>query len=525
MIPISGNTKLLNNQKSTSSFFLILKNVSKRYGGVTALEDVDFDINKGEVHCLVGENGSGKSTLVKIITGVVEPEPGAEIIIENKPVNFLTSFEAFQKGIHVVHQDLSLFPNLSVAENISSHSYIEKGSVFVKWEDIENEALEVMNRLSVELDPSLEVGKLSVADQQLVAICRAIASEAKLIILDEPTSSLTWKEVNRLFNFIDDLKARGIATLFISHRLDEVLEVGERITVLRNGKKVGTFIRKDLDKYKLITLMVGKKLSVTGPQTRVERAKVVLKVQNLSKRGQYHNVSFSLHKGEVLGIIGPRGAGRTELALSLFGLNPPDTGQIYIEGKQVLIKSNRDAIKLGIGYLPENRLVQGLVLEQSVENNVVITNLDKVIDNVGLVDNKRKGELAKNAVETFNIKVSGIGTPVRTLSGGNQQRVVLAKWILTAPKILILDSPTNGIDVAAKESIHELIASLSKKGVSIILISDEETEIMQNCPRALVMKEGQIVGEYSTSKISEEDLRKKIREAGKDEEDSPKAIS
>ncbi|MGC8777758.1 MAG: sugar ABC transporter ATP-binding protein [Candidatus Caldatribacteriaceae bacterium] len=492
--------------------FLQLRNVSKRFGGVQALEKVDFEILLGEVHALVGENGSGKSTLVKIATGVLEPEAGAEVIIGGKRITALTPFEAHHLGIHVVHQDLSLFPNLSVAENIASHFYLEGFRSFVDWKKIQERSAEVMERLGISLPLDVEVRKLSIADQQLVAICRAIAGSARLLILDEPTSSLTWKEVNRLFTFIRGLKEKGIAILFISHRLDEVLEIGDRVTVLRDGKKVGTFPTRELNQSELSFLMTGKRLSFSRSTRAHETAPEVLRVEHLSRTNQYRDVSFTLRKGEVLGIIGPRGSGRTEMALSLFGLNPPDTGKLYVEGKAFRGASVQEAINAGIGYVPENRLLQGLVLDQSVENNLVVTVLKKLLEKSRLLSPQKKRDFARQMIRDFGIKAPDVEVPVRSLSGGNQQKVVLAKWILTEPKILILDTPTHGVDIGAKENIYQSIIELTEKGLSIVLISDEEQEVMMVSDRVLVMKSGRIVGEFDTRSITEEDLRRKVRE-------------
>ncbi|MGQ9746707.1 MAG: sugar ABC transporter ATP-binding protein [Candidatus Caldatribacteriaceae bacterium] len=492
--------------------FLQLRNVSKRFGGVQALENVDFEILRGEVHALVGENGSGKSTLVKITTGVLEPEAGAEIIVSGKKTAALTPFEAYRLGIHVVHQDLSLFPNLTVAENIASHFYLEGFRSIVNWKKIRERSAEVMEQLGITLPLDTEVQKLSIADQQLVAICRAIAGSAKLIILDEPTSSLTWKEVNRLFAFIKGLKNQGIAVLFISHRLDEVLEIGDRVTVIRDGKKVGTFPAQELNQSELSFLMTGKRLSFSKSARTKEITSQVMKVEKLSRGGQYSDISFSLHKGEILGIIGPRGSGRTEMALSLFGLNPPDSGQIYVEGKEFRGESVQKAIELGIGYVPENRLLQGLVLDQSIENNLVVTVLKRLLEKSKLIDPAKKREFARKTVRDFGIKASDVEAPVRSLSGGNQQKVVLAKWILTEPRILILDTPTHGVDIGAKESIYQSIIELTEKGLSIILISDEEQEVAMMSDRVLVMRGGRIVGEFDTHSMTEDDLRKKVRE-------------
>ena len=494
------------------SHFLILRNINKNYGGVKALEKVDLDIMEGEIHCLVGENGSGKSTLVKIITGVVKPEPGGKIEIKGESFEFLDPLTSFLKGIHVVHQDLSLFPNLSVAENIAIHEHVMKKSGLVNWKRIYEVADRVMKRLGIYIDPYIQVEKLSVADQQLVAICRSLASDAKLMILDEPTSSLTSREVERLFSILRDLKSRGISILFISHRLDEVLDIGERITVLKDGKKVGTFRKEELDKKKLTYLMTGRELAFVRRSKGLEKKVPILKVENLTKYGQFENVSFELHSGEILGLIGPRGAGRTELALSLFGMNPPDSGRIFVEGKEVSFKSNRDAIKHGIGYVPENRLTQGLVLEQSVKNNLVITILERILNDFRLIDEERKNKVAEEMVRKFGIKTAGMDVAAKTLSGGNQQKVVLAKWISTAPKILILDGPTMGIDVAAKESIYRLVSKLANEGIAVLFISDESSEVTANCDRIMLMKNRKIVGVFKKDEISEEELERRIKE-------------
>lgn len=489
--------------------FLEVKNINKSYGGVIALSNVDLVIKKGEIHCLIGENGSGKSTLVKIITGVVEPELGGEIIIEGVKFSKLTPLEAFKRGIQVVHQDFSLFPNLSVAENISIAQYIKHSSP-ISWIEMKKIAKETMDKLEIKLPLDVSVGTLPIAEQQLVAICRALASEAKLIIMDEPTSSLTREEVVHLFKILRGLKERGISILFISHKLDEILEIGERITILRDGKKIATLNKDETNKQKLTYLMTGKEIFYQKYSYKPDENEVVLEVKNLSKRGQFKNISFKLYKGEVLGIVGPLGSGKTELALSLFGMNPPDSGEIYINGKLVELNSNIDAINYGIGYTPEDRLNQGLVLNQSVENNITITILKKLLNRLKLIDSLRKRETAKEAIRKLNIKVPSIDAPLKNLSGGNQQKVVIAKWFLIQPQILIMDSPTIGIDVLAKNSIYETIRELSSHGVSIILISEEIPEILNNCNRILVMRKGKITGEFSSEKMTEEELYQKV---------------
>ncbi len=492
-----------------NEIFLEVKNINKSYGGVIALSNVDLAIKKGEIHCLIGENGSGKSTLVKIITGVVEPELGGEIIIEGVKFSKLTPLEAFKRGIQVVHQDFSLFPNLSVVENISIAQYIKHSSL-ISWIEMKKIAKETMDKLEIKLPLDVSVGTLPIAEQQLVAICRALASEAKLIIMDEPTSSLTREEVAHLFKILRSLKERGISILFISHKLDEILEIGERITILRDGKKIATLNKDEANKQKLTYLMTGKEIFYQKYSHKPNESEIVLEVKNLSKRGQFKNISFKLYKGEVLGIVGPLGSGKTELALSLFGMNPPDSGEIYVNGKLVKLSSNIDAINCGIGYIPEDRLNQGLVLNQSVENNITITILKKFLNRFKLMDSLRKKETAKEAIRKLNIKVPSIDAPLKNLSGGNQQKVVIAKWFLIQPQILIMDSPTVGIDVLAKNSIYETIRELSSHGVSIILISEEIPEILNNCNRVLVMRKGKITGEFFSEKMTEEELYQKV---------------
>ncbi len=489
-----------------------LSNVSKRYGGVMALHGVAFDIRIAEVHCLVGENGSGKSTLVKIITGVVQPEPGARIEIEGTPVRSLDPLGAMKRGIHVVHQDLSLFRNLSVAENIHLPFITERSAFAVNWRATRAAARAVLDSMGVKIDPRETLGELSVADQQLVAICRAIASNAKLIILDEPTASLTSADTARLFDFIRGVKAKGISTIFISHRLDEVLEIGDRVTILKNGVLLGTWPAGDLDRDRITSLMTGREISALQPAPAAQ-GEEVLRVEGMTRHGQFRDVSLSLRRGEVVGLIGLRGAGRTELAHCIFGLTQADSGSIWISGKKARITNNREAMELGIGYVPENRLLQGLVLPQSIANNLALSNLRKVVDAWGLVESPRKRQFAEEAVKDFGVVAASVDEPVSDLSGGNQQKVVLAKWIRRAPKILILDSPTNGVDVGARDSIHRLIEELAAGGMGVLLISDEESEILRTCSRILVMKTGRIAGEYRASEITEQELRERIRAA------------
>lgn len=487
--------------------FLVMKNICKRFTGVQALDSVDFSISKGEIHCLVGENGSGKSTLIKIISGVEQPDDGSQIYIEGEHIESFQSIDTIKKGIEVIYQDLSLFPNMTVSENIALSQIIEKGSKLYKWSEIRRISKEAMDKIKVKLPMDEKIGNLSVADQQLAAICRALTSDLRLLIMDEPTSSLTRKEVDSLFSVIMDLQKRGIATLFVSHKLNEIFQIAEKVTVLRDGKKIGSFNRDELDNEKLTLLMTGKKIEYSQYQAQTNIQEVLLEVKNLSKDRNFKDISFKLYPGEILGITGLLGSGRTELALSLFGMKKPDSGEIYINEKQVQINSVQDAIRLGIGYLPENRLVQGLIMEQSIGKNIIVTIIERLRNKFRIIDKKKLDKSSEQGVSDLDIRIPSIESAVSTLSGGNQQRVVLAKWLSTEPKILILDGPTIGIDVAAKRSIHEIIRRLAKNGIGIIIISDEVPEVVPNCSRILLMRKGRIIREFEASQTTEEELQ------------------
>ncbi|MBN1922776.1 MAG: sugar ABC transporter ATP-binding protein [Anaerolineae bacterium] len=492
--------------------FLSLSNVSKHYAGVTALKQVDFEINPGEIHCLVGENGSGKSTLIKIISGTVHPDPGAEIKIAGEVVHGAQAIDAIHKGIQIIYQDLSLFPNLTVAENIALSQVVASRSHVVRWKTLDRIAREAMARIKVHLPLDALVGEISLAEQQLVAICRAFTSDVRLLIMDEPTASLTRKEVDALLSVVQEMQARDIATIFVSHKLDEVLRVADRVTVLRDGHKVGTYPSGELNDEKLTQLMTGKTVTYvpyTPPQSP-ETQEPVLEVRDLSKRGYFKNVSFQLYPGEIVGLTGLLGSGRTELALALFGVHQPDSGETLFKGRPVRFRSILEAMRNGLGYVPEDRLTQGLVMNQAVGKNITLTILDSLRNSAKLLDPRKVQESIQRWVKDLAIKVPSVESPVQTLSGGNQQRVVLAKWIATNPKVLILDGPTIGIDIAAKFAIHEIIRELAHRGLAILLISDEIPEVLQNTNRLLVMHKGYVAGEFVSSQTSVKDVQELI---------------
>lgn len=499
--------------KTMADLFLSMHNVSKRYTGVQALDAVDFDIRQGEIHCLAGENGSGKSTLIKIVSGVVQPEPGAEISIGGTTVTHQSSIESMRLGVEVIYQDLSLFPNMTVAENIALNEVIEEKSRFVVRQKEKQIAKDAMERVGVDLPLAELVGDLSMGDQQLVAICRALTSDVRLLIMDEPTTALTQNEVQGLFRVVRDLQSQGIASLFVSHKLGEIFEIAERVTVLRDGKKVGTYACSELDDDKLSVLMTGQTIDYTPYVFESESHEPLLEVQNLSRKNNFADISFSLAAGEVLGITGLLGSGRTELALALFGMNKPDSGQALLNGCPLKMRSPSGSVRAGIAYVPENRLVQGLIMPQSVGRNILITTIRKMHARLGFIDREKFNHGVDEWVNRLAIKVPSPESPVQTLSGGNQQRVVLAKWMATNPRVLILDGPTVGIDVAAKSAIHAIIRDLAEKGVGVIIISDEVAEVYGNCNRVLVMSRGRIKAEFTVAKTSAQEIQDAVQKA------------
>ena len=489
--------------------FLEMSGISKRFGGVHALRDVDLTLEVGEVHCLVGENGSGKSTLIKIISGVEAPERGGRIAISGTEYPKLNPVRSTHCGIQVIYQDLSLFPNLNVAENIAMAHHLG-GLRSVDWPAMRAIAIAAMAKVGVELDPETKVSDLSIAGRQLVAICRALAADAKLLIMDEPTASLTRHEVDALIKLVSELKRTGICIVFVSHRLDEVLEIAERVTVLRDGMKVGTFAAENINDRKLSHLMTGKAFDYQVQVRGVAAGPVVLEVEGLGRDGDYHDVSFQLRAGEIVGLTGLLGSGRTELALSLFGMNPPDRGTIALEGRRIALKTNADAMDLGIAYVSEDRLTLGLILDQSISANITLTVLERLADAFGLIRARARQIHVERWVAELAIKVSNPENPVKTLSGGNQQRVVLAKWMATNPRVLILDGPTVGVDISAKDGIYEVIQRLAREGVAVLMISDEIPEVLYHSHRVLVMREGRVTFDVPAEHTSEDALRQAV---------------
>jgi simple sugar transport system ATP-binding protein len=489
-----------------ADLFLEAKGITKTFEGVKALDNVDISIGKGEIHCLVGENGSGKSTLIKIIGGVHKPDSGSIVIngVESKNLN---SIESIRSGVQIIYQDLSLFPNMSVAENIAMNQMLESNNQVINWGTVRAEAKKALEEIGEDIDLDERVENIPIARKQIVAISRALTQNARLIIMDEATSAITKDEVNHLFEVIAKLQKKGISILFVSHKLNEVFEIAERVTIIRDGKKVGDYPASELDNDRLVFLMTGQNFKVEPYTLNTAGAETVLSVKGLSKAGQFSNISFELKRGEILGITGLIGSGRTEMALSLFGLNLPDSGEIRVKDKLTKINKPQDAISSGIAYLPEDRLTEGLFVEQSIGNNIIITILDEFLNKLNVLVKSRQDKAKNDWIKKLAIKTPSHLAPANSLSGGNQQRVVIAKWLAINPVVFILDGPTIGIDIGSKHNIHEIIRNLAREGMAIIMISDEIPEILENCNRVLIMAKGKIVKEIpDASKVNAEEI-------------------
>lgn len=480
--------------------------ISKVFGGVHALDNVSFEVDIGEIHCLAGENGSGKSTLIKIATGVYTPESGAELEYFGKTEVSVTPSAARRQGIAVIWQDLALFPEMTVGENIAFDTLLGNRPRLVNYGAIRDVAAAALARLDVDLDLGARLRTLPIAARQVVAIARALASDARLIFMDEPTASLTQTETDSLLTVVRKLSKAGVAVVFVSHRLAEVLDVASRVTVLRDGKLVGVYPTTGMSQSRLTELMTGKTFEKVIAARDTSAGRVILEVDSLARRDEFSDVGFVIRAGEVLGLTGLIGAGRTELGHTLFGMTIPDHGTMQLEGRELHLKSNRDAIDVGISYVSEDRLALGLVQPQSIADNIVLPVLDRISRPDGLLSLPKKHALVQKWLSKLAIKIGRPEDAVATLSGGNQQRVVLAKWLATNPKLLILDCPTVGVDVGARAGIYKIIRDLAHDGIAILLISDEVTEVYFNSDRILHMAGGRVAGEFDPRRISLREL-------------------
>lgn len=488
---------------------LEVRNISKSFIGVRALRQIDVKINSGEIHCFAGENGCGKSTLVKCISGVYTPDQG-EIIINGTSYSSLSPAEAMEQGIQVIYQDLSLFQHMSAAENIAISTLKFKRRRLIDWEEVHAIAEQQLKRIGVEMDLDTPVGEMSIANRQMVAICRALAQNAKILFMDEPTTALTRTEVQRLMGVMLDLKKKGLAIIFISHKLDEVFAVADTITIFRNGEKIGDFLSSELNEKRLSYYMTGREIEYSHyKKKQKDESTPVLSVRHLTRRGQYENVSFDVQKGDIVGLTGLLGSGRTELAMTLFGMNPAQSGTVSVNGRTVSIKNPMQAKKYGIALLPEDRFTEGLFIERAIRENVSSAIIDQLCRH-DILNRKQEAQKAKDCVHEFNVRTPSIETVIGSLSGGNQQKVVIGKWAAMNPSVFIMDTPTVGIDIGSKSEIYNQIHRFAEAGMSILLISDEIQEIMANCNRVIVMSHGKCVRTFDEEDMERSGIDKEI---------------
>jgi rhamnose transport system ATP-binding protein len=487
---------------SETSPVLQLNGISKRFGAVQALTDVDLDLFANEVHALVGENGAGKSTLVKILAGIHRPDAG-HMKLNGQELVLSGPAAARHLGIAVIHQHPNLFPDLTVAENVFAGRLPRNRVRGVDWGELNRKAERLFANLGVKQSVSVPVRGLSVADQQLVEIAKALSLDARVLVMDEPTASLSSREVNRLFTIIRQLRDRGVAILFVDHRMEEVFEIADRVSVLRDGRHVITAPISELTPADAIRHMVGRRLETLFPKQEATIGEVALEVRGLARRGVFSDVSFQVRHGEILGLAGLVGAGRTEVARVLFGIDRADAGEVLVAGKHADIKSPNDAMQLGIVYVPEDRHEQGLVLDFSIAANVSLP-IVKRLSHFLVVDRAQEAHLAADYSKQLQVRSTGVDQAASGLSGGNQQKVVIAKWLATKPTVLLLDEPTQGVDIGAKAEVHRIISQLAAQGMAIVLISSELLEVLGMADRIVVLHEGRVAAEFGRDDASQE---------------------
>lgn len=487
-----------------------MRGITKRFGGVTALDDVSLSIMPGEIHCLAGENGSGKSTIIKVMSGVYQPD-GGEILIDGKPAGALDPVKSTAAGIQVIYQDFSLFPTLSVVENLTINTFLHEGARLIDRKRARKLAREVLDRLGVDLPLDAAVEKLPTSGRQLVAIARAVLAEARLIIMDEPTTALTGREVERLFRITRDLQDHGIAILFVSHKMREMLDLSEKLTVLRNGRKVAEGPITDFDEAAITRAMTGRDLEYAHYEVAPPSGTPRLELRDVSVTDNLFDVSLSVWPGEVVGVSGLIGSGRTELALAAFGMMPPDQGQVLVDGQNVTPQSVQDAIEAGIAYVPEDRLSEGLFLTRSIRDNSIVSSIRRFAPGLWL-DRKAAAAATRDMFDRMTIAAPSPEVPVGTLSGGNQQRVMIGRWLMTGAKVLILNGPTVGVDVGSKATIHGIIHDMARdEGLAVLMISDDVPELVHNCNRVVTLVQGRITAELSGDDLTEDALNESLR--------------
>jgi rhamnose transport system ATP-binding protein len=496
------------NQQSTAeptTPIIALAGASKSYGAVRASRDVSIALHSGEVRALAGENGAGKSTIVRMLAGVQRPDEGA-VLVDGEPVTFHGPADARDAGVAVIYQEPTLFPDLSVAENVMMGRHPLGAMRRIDRGALHRSVQELMDRLGVKLDPEQPVRGLSIADQQLVEIAKALSFEARVLIMDEPTAALSGHEVERLFGVVRTLRERGAAVLFISHRLDEIFSICDTVTVLRDGEVTHDGTTAGMTTDELVRRMVGRELSQLFPKLEAKVGEKALEVSRLTREGVFIDVSFDVYRGEIVALAGLVGAGRSEVARAIFGVDSPDAGHVKVDGVKLKPGSPSAAMKAGIGLVPEDRRQQGLVMELSIERNIGLTRLQALRTKLGVIGSGAEGKLASDWATKLQLKYQKLSDPVGFLSGGNQQKVVLGKWLATGPKVLIIDEPTRGIDVGTKAEVHRLMSELASEGLAVLMISSELPEVLGMADRVLVMHEGRIVRELSRAEADEESV-------------------
>ena len=489
---------------SNSPYILEMRNVSKTFPGVKALDRINLRVKRGSVHALMGENGAGKSTLMKVLYGIYIPDEGGELILDDKPFKPSRPIDAIRSGLTMVPQEISPAANLTIADNFYLGREITQGKFFLNQKAMDEQASAILKDLGVPMDVTEKMSDVSVAKAQLVAIATAVSNDAKIIIMDEPTIALTENEVEQLYRIIDTVKARGIAIIFISHKLDEVFRVSDEITVIRDGQYVDTKPTKEVTKEQLISMMVGRDMSEMFQRERFELSdEIILEIKNFTREGKYKDINLAVRKGEIFGIAGLVGAGRSEIVEGLFGYKPADSGEIYIKGERAIINNPLDAMKHKIGFVTEDRKLTGLFLNLSITDNMIMPEMSPYLENF-LVSVARAQKTANEQKIKLKIKAPNVEVITNNLSGGNQQKVLLARWLLLEPDILILDEPTKGIDVGAKAELYKLMVELSKQGKTIIMITSDMLELLSMSDRVMVMHEGHQVGIIPHTELTQE---------------------
>ena len=488
------------------SRLLELKNISKTFPGVKALDGVHFDLKAGEIHALMGENGAGKSTFIKVITGAHQPDPGGEIILDGKPITFTNPRAATVMGIAAIYQHVTSYPDLSVTENIFiGHEETDPKTRRILWKSMHEKAQGFLRQLGSVIDPRTQMGMLSVAQQQIVEIAKALSTNARIIIMDEPTAALTKSESEELYRITLQLKAEGKGIIFISHRFEDMYRVADRVTVLRDSKYIGVWNVSEITQKELIFAMVGRDLKQMYPTRKSEPGEELLRVEGLCKTGYFKDISFDLRRGEILSIYGLVGAGRSEVSQAIYGTWGYDAGHVFLEGKEISIRNPKHSLKTGIGYLPEDRQKQGLVMDWSIARNITLATLEQYSKN-GLCNVKAEEIIARDLFALVNIKAQSIQDLANSLSGGNQQKVIVAKILASKLKVLILDEPTKGVDVGAKFAIYEIMRELAAKGIGIVMITSEIPEVLGMSDRVVVMREGRVTRILETSSTTQEEI-------------------